>query len=72
MLKNDQTYFKRGMGVFLNARFSEKRLFYLLAPTKQMFILTISIDNIFSKTQGTILCATVSPNKALDGPCVDI
>ena len=52
-----------GMGAFLRANFSKIRAFGLLAPPKQMLFLTIFNENIFFKTQGTRLGATVTPNK---------
>ena len=54
-----------GMGAFFGARFSEKRAFCLLVPPKQMPFSTISIKNIFFKTNGTRLGAIVAPNKCL-------
>ena len=54
------------MGVIFWGTFSEKRAFYLFAPSKQILFLTISNENIFEKTQGTRLGATVAPNKGLE------
>ena len=55
-----------GMSAFLGVHFSEKRAFWLLAPSKQMLFLTISDKNIFFKTQGTRLGAIVTRNKCLE------
>ena len=40
--------------------------FSLPGPAKLMSFLTISNENIFSKTHGTRLSATVVPNKGLE------
>ena len=48
--------------------FSEKSGFSLLALPKQKSFLTISNENIFSKTQGARFGAKVAPNKGLDRP----
>ena len=54
------------MGAFFGGTFSEKRAFCLLAPAKQLSFLMISNENIFRKTQGTRLGATVAPIKGLE------
>ena len=54
------------VGAIFLGTFSEKRLFCLLAPPKQMSFLTISNENIFLKTQSTRLVAIVAPNKGLE------
>ena len=54
------------MGAMFQGTFSEKRTFCLLAPAKQKSFLTISNENIFSKTQGAKLGAKVAPNKGLE------
>ena len=53
-------------GNFLGYNFWKKKAFCLLAPTKQKIFLTISNENIFSKTQGTRLGVKVAPNKATE------
>ena len=53
-------------GCVFQGIFSEKRVFCLLAPPKQMSFLLISNENIFFKTQSTRLGAIVAPNKGLE------
>ena len=53
-----------GMGTFLRAHFLKKGIFFACTP-KQMSFLTISYENIFSKTQDTRLGAIVASNKGL-------
>ena len=60
------------MGVIFWGTFSEKRAFYLFAPSKQILFLTISNENIFEKTLGTRLGATVAPNKGLEQALVSL
>ena len=50
---------------FFRAHFMKKWAFYLFASPKHMSFLTISNENIFSKTQGDRLGAIVAPNKGL-------
>ena len=52
--------------VFWGTFFEKERPFCLLALPKQMSFLTISNENIFFKTQGTRLGATVAPHKGLE------
>ena len=55
-----------GYGCVFWGTFSAKRVFCLLESTKQMSFLTIFNENIFLKTQATILSAVVAPNKGLE------
>ena len=54
------------MDAFLEADFFEKGTFACLPPPKQMSVLTISNENIFSKTQGTKLGVIIEPIKVLE------
>ena len=51
-----------GMGAFIGAHFLKKKVFGLLAPSKQMSFLTISNEH-FSKTQGTRFGVILTPNR---------
>ena len=46
--------------------FSEKKLFCLLVPPKQKSFLTISNENIFSRTSGARLSGKVATKKGLE------
>ena len=54
------------MGAIFLGIFSEKRPFCLNASPKQKPFLTISNENIFSKTQGARLGVDVARNKGLE------
>ena len=55
-----------GHGYVFRAHFLKKGHFGCLNPPKQMPFLTVSNENIFSKTQGTRLGVIVAPNKGLE------
>ena len=55
-----------GNDAFFQGTTSENRALYLLVPTKQITILTISNEIIFFKTQGIRLGVLVARNEGLE------
>ena len=62
--KNKKKHYNQDL--LWSLHFTEKKIFSLLAPIKQMSLFAISVENISLRIQGTRLYGIFAPNKGLE------